>query len=303
MGAACTRDQLRWLLSAPLVINTFILLYGASFTLTITVWQAFSAAGYDTVKTGIKAIRADPFTNPAAWQQIAAGLYAGGFAALTVLRNEAAAAVAIGVDMGKRVAAVLEGWCSGEKAPAASEEIPADDFEDEPQSPSPYPAAADGTSSRRRWASMLALSVCVGLFVVLACIYVHSTRVASLCVLAGQSIVENVASLIGGPSAKRFGPGGRHHAVAVGALTALGILIQFLLYVAPVGAWYLPNGAAIPGPIRNLVYAPLALENSLEEVRLACKCDFGRLHGFVAGAKGAGAAAVAAAEVASATRS
>ena len=45
---------------------------------------------------------------------------------------------------------------------------------------------------------MLALSVCVGLFVVLACIYVHSTRVASLCVLAGQSIVENVASLIGG---------------------------------------------------------------------------------------------------------
>ena len=45
---------------------------------------------------------------------------------------------------------------------------------------------------------MLLLSVCVGLFVLLACVYVHSTRVASLCVLAAQSLVENLASLVGG---------------------------------------------------------------------------------------------------------
>ena len=58
--------ELRWLLSAPLVLNSFILLYGASFTLTITVWQAFSAAGYDTVKAGVKALRVDAFSSPAA---------------------------------------------------------------------------------------------------------------------------------------------------------------------------------------------------------------------------------------------
>ena len=71
------------------------------------------------------------------------------------------------------------------------------------------------------------------------------------------------------------------------------MLIQFILYVAPSDAWYLPNGSAIPAPLRTLVYAPLALENLLEEVRLACKCDFGRLQGVVVGAKGAGAAAAA----------
>ena len=145
---------------------------------------------------------------------------------------------------------------------------------------------------------MLLLSVCVGLFVLLACVFVHSTRVASLCVLAAQSLVENIASLVGGATANRFGPGGRGHALLVGAFTALGMLIQFLMYIAPAGAWYLPNGAAIPAPLRTLVFAPLTLENSLEEVRLACKCDFGRLQGVVVGVKGAGAAAAAAAEVA-----
>ena len=296
--------QLRWLLSAPLVVNSFILLYGASFTLTITVWQAFAAAGYDTVRSGVKALGVGAFSSPAAWQQIAAGLYAGGFAALTVLRNEAAAAVAIGVDMGKRVAAVLEGWCGGfDKVSSVSAEEKSiaslDDPDDVPQSPYPA-AAADSTSWRRRWASMLLLSVCVGLFVLLACVYVHSTRVASLCVLAAQSLVENLASLVGGDTAKRFGPGSRAHVVLVGAFTVLGMLIQFLMYIAPAGAWYLPNGSAIPAPLRTLVFVPLTLENSLKEVRLACTCDFGRLQGVVVGAKGAGAAAAAAAEMASA---
>ena len=133
-----------------------------------------------------------------------------------------------------------------------------------------------------------------GLFVLLACVYVHSTRVASLCVLAAQSLAGNITSLLGDhPLARRFGPDGRGHAVLVGALFALGMLIQFILYVAPSDAWYLPNGSAIPAPLRTLVYAPLALENLLEEVRLACKCDFGRLQGVVVGAKGAGAAAAA----------
>ena len=86
------------------------------------------------------------------------------------------------------------------------------DPDDGPQSPYPAAAAADNTSWRRRWASMLLLSVCVGLFVLLACVYVHSTRVASLCVLAAQSLVENLATIVGGATAKRFGPGSRGHA-------------------------------------------------------------------------------------------
>jgi hypothetical protein len=76
---------------------------------------------------------------------------------------------------------------------------------------------------------------------------------------------------------------------------------RYLLYIAPADAWYLPNGSAIPAPLRTVVYAPLALENALEEVRLACKCDFGRLHGYVAGAKATGAALAGLADVASAS--
>ena len=204
----------------------------------------------------------------------AAGLYAGGFAALTVLRNEAAAAVAIGVDMGKRVASVLEGWCCN-SAPTekvggpipSSEEMEAISWEaeDTPNTPSsPHVgAAAVGhapSSWRGRWAAMLLLGGCIGVFVLLACVFVHSTRVASLCVLAAQSLVESLASLLGGPTpgahtqcpppsvhsalstlnatddcivcasgptASRFGPGGRGHALAVCGLSALGMLIQY----------------------------------------------------------------------------
>ena len=167
----------KWLLSAPLVVNSFILLFGASFTLTITVWQAFAASGYEAVKAGMSVVSAE-FSNPRAWQKISAGLYAGGFAALTVLRNEAAAAVAIGVDMGKRVASVLEGWCCN-SAPTekvggpipSSEEMEAisEEAEDTPNTPSsPHVgAAAVGhapSSWRGRWAAMLLLGGCIGVF-------------------------------------------------------------------------------------------------------------------------------------------
>ena len=263
----------KWLLSAPLVVNSFILLFGASFTLTITVWQAFAASGYEAVKAGMSVVSAE-FSNPRAWQKISAGLYAGGFAALTVLRNEAAAAVAIGVDMGKRVASVLEGWCcnsaptekvggpipSSEEMEAISEE--AGDTPNTPSSPHVGAAAVGHAPSswRGRWAAMLLLGGCIGVFVLLACVFVHSTRVASLCVLAAQSLVESLASLLGGPTpgahtqcpppsvhsalstlnatddcivcasgptASRFGPGGRGHALAVCGLSALGMLIQY----------------------------------------------------------------------------
>merc|ERR1712146_733790 len=96
-----------------------------------------------------------------------------------------------------------------------------------------------------------------------------------------------------GAAVRRIVPGARGHALTVGAFTALGVLVQFLLYIAPPDAWYLPNGAAIPASLRSLLSAPLALENALEEVRLACKCDFGRLQGYVTGAKGAEAVATA----------
>uniref|UniRef100_A0A7S0LGW1 Uncharacterized protein n=1 Tax=Coccolithus braarudii TaxID=221442 RepID=A0A7S0LGW1_9EUKA len=304
------RGHIRWLLSAPLVVNLFILLYGASFTLTITLWQAFSTAGYEEVKVGMHAL-GEEFANPAAWQKIAAGLYAGGFAALTVLRNEVAAAVAIGVDMGKRVASLLDSWCfalahadeAGVATLVSTEEFDSMSQATDNIPSSPLSTKADRKMSwLRRWAANLLLGVCVGLFVLLACIFVHSTRVASLCVLAAQSLVKDLALLLGEAHAARFGVGGRGRAVAVGALSALGMLIQSRLYLASAGAWYLPNGAAIPARLHSILYAPLALENALEEVRLACKCDFGRLHlqGFEVGAKVAHAVAGAAAEVASA---
>ena len=53
---------------------------------------------------------------------------------------------------------------------------------------------------------------------------------------------------------------------------------RYLLYIAPADAWYLPNGSAIPAPLRTVVYAPLALENALEcrrstvEHGLVCRC-------------------------------
>ena len=63
----------------------------------------------------------------------------------------------------------------------------------------------------------------------------------------------------------------------VAALAGAGIAAQAALYLADANAWSLPNGAAIPAPLRLLLSGPLALENGLEEVRLACKCDIGRI--------------------------
>ena len=84
--------------NASLVVSTFILLYGASFTLIMTCWQAFSTAGWPSVLAGVRALRATSFDNPQPYKTVASGLYAGGLAAITVLRDEGVAAVAIGVD-------------------------------------------------------------------------------------------------------------------------------------------------------------------------------------------------------------
>ena len=68
--------------------------------------------------------------------------------------------------------------------------------------------------------------------------------------------------------------------VLIAAAAGVGMAVQAGLYLADSNAWYLPNGSAIPAPLRLLLSAPLALENALEEVRLACKCDLGRLQGI-----------------------
>ena len=96
-------------MSVPILLDLLVLLYGASFTLTLNVFQAFATAGLESVKEGVHVLRQSGAYNPASFQTIFSGLYAGGFAALTVLRNEAAAAIAIGVDMGWRVGSLLEG--------------------------------------------------------------------------------------------------------------------------------------------------------------------------------------------------
>ena len=104
--------------ASPLVINLFILLYGASFTLVMTVFQTFATAGLQTVRAGIAALRESGWADPSGYKTVAAGCYAGGLAVMTVLRDETAAAVAIGVDTGNRVAATLEATFA---APAAEE--------------------------------------------------------------------------------------------------------------------------------------------------------------------------------------
>ena len=43
--------------SAPIIINILVLLYGASFTLTLTVFQSFATAGLTSVKDGVAALR------------------------------------------------------------------------------------------------------------------------------------------------------------------------------------------------------------------------------------------------------
>ena len=117
-------------------------------------------------------------------------------------------------------------------------------------------------------------------FALLALLYVRPVRIASLCVLAAQSLVTHAAPLLSERASERVG----QDTLARGALVALvagdGIAVQAALYLADANAWYLPNGAAIPAPLRLLLSGPLAFENGLEEVRLACKCDLGRIHGF-----------------------
>ena len=119
--------------------------------------------------------------------------------------------MAIGVDMGKRVAWCW-GWCcnsaptEGRWSYSVSERWKRSarkrDTPNTPSSPHVGAAAVGHAPSswRGRWAAMLLLGGCIGVFVLLACVFVHSTRVASLCVLAAQSLVESLASLLGGPT-------------------------------------------------------------------------------------------------------
>ena len=263
--------------SVPILLDLLVLLYGASFTLTITVYQAFAAAGLASVKEGIHALRQSGAYNPASFQTITAGLYAGGFAALTVLRNEAAAAIAIGVDMGRRVGSLLEGCLLPRDDAAAAVEpeelAPIGDADQKPTAPRRTPM----TDWRRRWAAALLLGLSVAAFALLALLYVRPVRIASLCVLAAQSLVTHATPLFSESVNARVGQGTMARGALVAALAGAGIAAQAALYLADANAWSLPNGAAIPAPLRLLLSGPLALENGLEEVRLACKCDIGRI--------------------------
>ena len=272
--------------SAPILINILVLLYGASFTLTLTVFQSFATAGLASVKEGIAALRRSGAQNPAAFQTIFGGLYAGGFAALTVLRNEAAAAVAIGVDMGKRVGGLLDSSFLGRDtsgAAAEPEELApmGDSGEDTPAAlRRTKTTEAAPTDWRRRWAAAVLLGVSVSAFVLLALLYVRPVRIASLCVLAAQALVNHAVPLLGEGTSSRLGKATLARGALVAAVAGVGIAVQAALYLADANSWTLPNGSAIPYPLRLLLSAPLAVENALEEVRLACKCDLGRLQGL-----------------------
>ena len=272
--------------SAPILINILVLLYGASFTLTLTVFQSFATAGLTSVKDGVAALRRSGAQNPAAFQTIFGGLYAGGFAALTVLRNEAAAAVAIGVDMGKRVGGLLDSSFLARDttgAAAEPEELApmGDSGEDTPAAlRRTKTTEAAPTDWRRRWAAAVLLGVSVSAFVLLALLYVRPVRIASLCVLAAQALVNHAVPLLGEGTSSRLGKATLARGALVAAVAGVGIAVQAALYLADANSWTLPNGSAIPYPLRLLLSAPLAVENALEEVRLACKCDLGRLQGL-----------------------
>lgn len=290
-GERAARDWVQLFSCAPLVIDAIILCYGASFTLTLTVFQAFSSAGLGEVKRGLSVLRQRrALFDPASYQPVMSGLYSGGFAAVTVLRNEAAAAVAVGVDMGRRVGGILEGLLPrAENGGAYQEELePMADGRSEVSEMLSSPTGGGAASApsacvrgyRRRWAAALLLGVSVSTFLALALLYVRPVRVASLCVLAAQSLVAHSVPLLSASLRAHVESGTAGRGVLVGATAAVGLMVQAALYLADPNAWFLPNGSAIPTPLRRLLSAPLALENGLEEVRLACKCDLARLQGL-----------------------
>jgi hypothetical protein len=207
--------EYKWLLhgrtaAAQLIVNLFILVYGASFTLAMTLYQAFSTASGGGVHDGLSKLLAGSLT-PEALQRLAASAYAGGFAAITCLRNEAAASVAIGVDTGKRVAAATEDWAlpllerllltartvvAGSKS-ASFETValcPLDDVEKAGDSEQAHPRAIP-RSIDQQWLATMYAGVITSVTVLLALVFAHLTRVFSLCVLAADGLIDNVLAL------------------------------------------------------------------------------------------------------------
>lgn len=265
--------------NASLVVSTFILLYGASFTLIMTCWQAFSTAGWPSVLAGVRALRATSFGNPQPYKTVASGLYAGGLAAITVLRDEGVAAVAIGVDAGVRVAAMLEYFFTGQEEPAfvptltdVQTELKALVKSNEVSDDESQANNGSRQERQRQWLSTMRLGLCVATFVALSLLFVKTTRIASLCVLAAQSIVSSAGPLLGA-RAQAVAVGSREHALLVALVASLGMLVQFMLYIRPPHAWSLPNGSAMPVAFRALTVLPLAVEDTLDGVRKACTCE------------------------------
>ena len=231
--------KLPWLASAPILASSLVLLYGASFTLTLTVVQAFCTAGFASVKGGLAALRqSGSITNPAAYQPVVSGCYAGGFAALTVLRNEAAAAVAVGVDMGKRIGSLLEGFLLGSEEGVAGVEpeemVPIGEAPSTPKSPAAAAARPDGW--RRRWAAALLLGASVSAFVLLAILFVRPVRIASLCVLAAQSLVTHAVPLLSEATRARVDGTAWGQGLLIAAMAGFGMTVQAALYLTDVRA-------------------------------------------------------------------
>ena len=261
--------------ASPLVVNLFILLYGASFTLVMTVYQTFATAGLQTVRAGIAALRESGWADPSGYKTVAAGCYAGGLAVMTVLRDETAAAVAIGVDTGNRVAATLEATFA---APAEEEFTSLKS----PPSPGGEVPSIEQSLQSGKWRATVRHGFWVAFFVLLALTFQKTTRVASICVLAAQIIVDRGAPLLtpllGRSAATGIADKGSNlHLAAVTAVAGMGLLVQFLLYVRPPNAWALPNGSAMPVLFRAVAAAPLAAEDALEAVKNACTCDARKL--------------------------
>ena len=201
------------------------------------------------LKDGVAALRRSGAQNPAAFQTIFGGLYAGGFAALTVLRNEAAAAVAIGVDMGKRVGGLLDSSflardTSGTGAAADAILAPMGDRRARIRRPRcaarklrrRRPPSGGGGGRRRCCSASASRRLCCSR---------SSTcgRCASRRSASSRRRRSSIASCrCSARASSRLEQAALARGALVAAVAGVGIAVQAALYLADANSWTLPNG-------------------------------------------------------------
>lgn len=121
-------------------------------------------------------------------------------------------------------------------------------------------------SGAHEWLCTLLLGASLSAAIALTLTLARAARVASLCVLAAEGLLDSAARVAPESFASLGGGGARTRAVAVAALAATGCWAQLLLYLQDEATWALPAGSVLPAPLRRLVATPLEIEHALERV-------------------------------------